>query len=182
MEHKLIESGSQSLLYCAVVADSLPRALELEAQIKVLPSVASVVSMVNYLTEDQARKLALIRDIKREVAAIPLPELSQKPVHLGRLRDIGYAAVRVGITSWWPVLRISRRPSRASRGLAPDRVEMIRSRGPCSAPFQRSAEQLLSVQDDRTMRPRAGDRFIQQQQYLLQAQGERSEQERFVKG
>jgi hopanoid biosynthesis associated RND transporter like protein HpnN len=85
MEHKLIESGSQSLLYCAVVAESLPHAQELEAKALALPSVANVISMVKYLTENQDRKLALVRDIKLEVANIPIPGLDQKPVDPGRL-------------------------------------------------------------------------------------------------
>ena len=54
-----VRAGSQSLLYCAVIADSLPQAVEWEQRITRLPSVARVISLVKYLTEDQERKLAL---------------------------------------------------------------------------------------------------------------------------
>ena len=67
MQKQLIRSGSQSLLYCAVIADSLPQAVEWEQRINQLPSVARVISLVKYLTEDQERKLALIREIKQEL-------------------------------------------------------------------------------------------------------------------
>src|SRR6185369_13819398 len=61
---KLLRVGSQSLLYCAVIADSLPQAAEWEQRINQLPSVDRVISLVKYLTEDQERKLALIREVK----------------------------------------------------------------------------------------------------------------------
>ena len=66
MQKQLIRSGSESLLYCAVIADSLPQAVEWEQRINQLPSVARVISLVKYLTEDQDRKLALIHAIKQE--------------------------------------------------------------------------------------------------------------------
>ena len=69
MQKQLIRAGSQSLLYCAVIADSLPQAVEWEQRINQLPSVARVISLVKYLTEDQERKLALIREIKQELGA-----------------------------------------------------------------------------------------------------------------
>jgi hopanoid biosynthesis associated RND transporter like protein HpnN len=85
MEHKLLASGSRSILYCAVIAESLPQAVQLEARLRALPSVASVISMVQYLTENQDRKLALIREIKREVAALPMPALDLRPIDLPRM-------------------------------------------------------------------------------------------------
>jgi uncharacterized protein len=87
MQKQLIGAGSHSLLYCAVIADSLPQALEWERRINQLPSVARVISLVKYLTEDQERKLALIRDIKQELGAIPLPELDVQPVNLTNLNQ-----------------------------------------------------------------------------------------------
>ena len=80
-----MRSSSQSLLYCAVVADSLPQAMQWERRITQLPSVARVISLVKYLTEDQERKLALIRDIKQELGVISLPELDTQPVNLAGL-------------------------------------------------------------------------------------------------
>ena len=87
MQNQLIRSGSQSLLYCAVIADSLPQAVEWEQRITQLPSVARVISLVKYLTEDQERKLALIREIKRELGGIPLPALDAQPVNLASLNQ-----------------------------------------------------------------------------------------------
>ncbi len=87
MQKQLIRSGSQSLLYCAVIADSLPQAVEWEQRINQLPSVARVVSLVKYLTEDQERKLAIIHEIKQELGAIPLPELDARPVDLPNLNQ-----------------------------------------------------------------------------------------------
>jgi len=52
-EQKLINSAEKSVLYCAVLANSLPEALELEARITNLPAVGSVDSMARYLAEDQ---------------------------------------------------------------------------------------------------------------------------------
>jgi predicted RND superfamily exporter protein len=85
IERKLIESGSESLLYGVVIADSLPQAVELDKQISRLPSVAKVVSMAGYLSEDPQRKLALIRDIKTQLAAIQLLKPDTSPVDLASL-------------------------------------------------------------------------------------------------
>lgn len=87
MQKKLIRTGSQSLLYCAVMADSLPQAVEWERRINQLPSVARVISLVKYLTEDQEQKLALIREIKQELGAIPLPKADPRPVNLHSLNE-----------------------------------------------------------------------------------------------
>src|SRR3989454_3824349 len=56
-EKKLIDSAKKSGLYFSVIARSLPEALELEAKITNLTSVASVDSMARYLSEDQIRAL-----------------------------------------------------------------------------------------------------------------------------
>jgi len=87
MQKHLIRAGSQSLLYCAVVADSLPQAVEWERRIIQLPSVARVISLVKYLTEDQERKLALIHGIKQGLGALRLPELDSRPVNLANLNQ-----------------------------------------------------------------------------------------------
>src|SRR5947207_5901996 len=84
-EQKLIDSAKQSVLYCAVIARSLPEALELEAKITNLTSVASVDSMARYLSEDQVRKLEVVRDIKKELAPIRFPEVDDHPADVGEL-------------------------------------------------------------------------------------------------
>ena len=80
-----MRSGSQSLLSAVVIANSLSQALELEERFKALPSVASVSSMVKYLTENQARKLELLREIKIRVGDIRLPPADTNPVDIARL-------------------------------------------------------------------------------------------------
>src|SRR2546425_344851 len=82
---KLIASAKQSVLYCAVIAQSLPEALELEAKITKLTSVASVDSMARYLSEDQMRKLEVVGDIKKELAPIRFPEVDDHPADVGEL-------------------------------------------------------------------------------------------------
>jgi len=52
-QDKLIVSSSRSVLFGAIVADSLPKATNLIAQITNLPTVTTVESMATYLTEDQ---------------------------------------------------------------------------------------------------------------------------------
>jgi len=85
LQKKLLESSSQSLLYCAVIADSLADAVELERRIERLPSVASIVSLSKVLTEDQQGKLRAIRRLKAELATLRIPEPSTQPVDLEAL-------------------------------------------------------------------------------------------------
>jgi len=84
-EQKLINSAEKSVLYCAVLARSLPEALELEARLTNLPAVGSVDSMARYLSEDQTRKLELVGQIKRELAPIRFDELDLEPVTIPEL-------------------------------------------------------------------------------------------------
>src|SRR6266545_2908810 len=78
-EQKLINSAEKSVLYCAVLAKSLPEALELEARLTNLPAVGSVDSMARYLTEDQTRKLELVGEVKKELAPIRFAEMDTDP-------------------------------------------------------------------------------------------------------
>ena len=66
-EQKLIDSADKSVLFGAVVADSLPQAVQMEQKIKKLPTVADVDSMADYLSQNQTDKLKLIGQIKHEV-------------------------------------------------------------------------------------------------------------------
>lgn len=86
-EHKLIESASRSVIYGAVVADSVDHAVDLGQRLAALPSVASVESMAHYLKVDPRRRLALIRQIKAQLADIRFPDLDVDPVDLGELRQ-----------------------------------------------------------------------------------------------
>ncbi|HWN95492.1 MAG TPA: MMPL family transporter, partial [Methylomirabilota bacterium] len=82
---KLMQSGSQSLLSAVVIAESLPQAVEMEGKIKALPSVASVSSMVKFLTEDQTNKLTTLREIKTHLGGIRIPPTDTNPVDTAKL-------------------------------------------------------------------------------------------------
>ncbi|MGN6555565.1 MAG: MMPL family transporter [Verrucomicrobiota bacterium] len=82
-EQKLIDSASKSVLYAAVVADSLDQAIKLEEQIKKLPVVAEkdgVDSIAHFLTSDQSQQLKLVGEIKQELAGIEFQEPDPRPV------------------------------------------------------------------------------------------------------
>jgi hopanoid biosynthesis associated RND transporter like protein HpnN len=83
-EQKLIDSADKSVLYGAVVADSLPQAVALEKQIQQLPTVASngVESIASFLNEDQTEKLKLIGQIKQQVAPLEFGATDPRPVNL----------------------------------------------------------------------------------------------------
>jgi len=84
-EEKLIKSADKSVLYCAVIARSLPEALELESRITNLPAVASVDSMARYLTEDQTRKMELVGEIKKELTPIQFAEVDVESANVSEL-------------------------------------------------------------------------------------------------
>ena len=69
-------ASGRSVLFAAVVTDSVGQALQLEEQIRKLPVVAEVDSIARLLTEDAADKLRLIGEIKQELADLQfaLPE------------------------------------------------------------------------------------------------------------
>lgn len=81
-EHKLIQGAEKSVLYAAMVAESLEEAVELEAQILKLPTVSSTDSMVRFLTEDADNKLRMIRDLKASIASIRFDPIDPNPVDL----------------------------------------------------------------------------------------------------
>jgi uncharacterized protein len=78
-EKKLLFSGT-SVLFAAVVADSLEQAHQFEDKVRHLPSVASVDgsdrgdAIFDLLTKDQTSKLALVRSIKEEVPHLQFPK------------------------------------------------------------------------------------------------------------
>lgn len=84
-EKKLIDSASKSVLFGAVVADSLPQAAALERRLSKLSSVATNISMTPFLVGDQKEKLAEIGVIKREVASIHFADPDPGPVNLPAL-------------------------------------------------------------------------------------------------
>jgi hopanoid biosynthesis associated RND transporter like protein HpnN len=92
-EQKLIDSADKSVLYCAVIADSLPQAVELQKQIEKLPTVASngVQSMALFLNEDQTEKLKLIGQIKQEVAPLKFNTPDLRPVNIENFSSTLYS-------------------------------------------------------------------------------------------
>jgi hopanoid biosynthesis associated RND transporter like protein HpnN len=84
-EKKLIDSASKSVLFGAVVADSLEQAAALEQRITNLSSVASVDAMTPYLMGDQRPKLAEITKIKEEVQSIQFADPDPRPTDTSEL-------------------------------------------------------------------------------------------------
>jgi hopanoid biosynthesis associated RND transporter like protein HpnN len=83
-EQKLIDSADKSVLYGAVIADSLQQAVELQKKIEKLPTVATngVQSIASFLNGDQTEKLKLIGQIKREVAPLKFGATDAQPVNI----------------------------------------------------------------------------------------------------
>ena len=84
-EHKLIGSSEKSVLFGALVADSLEHAAELETKVRALPSVSSTDSMARYLSEDQRMKLELVRSARSNLAGLKFAPLDPGPVDLTEL-------------------------------------------------------------------------------------------------
>ena len=91
IEEKLIESGSESLLRGVVIADSLAEAGQLQARIEQLEPVAKVDSLVNYLTDSQSGKLAIIRDIQNRLRRLEMSHADEAPVDLAALNEALFA-------------------------------------------------------------------------------------------
>jgi uncharacterized protein len=86
-EKKLIDSASKSVLFGAVVANSLEQATALESRLTNLSSVATVVSMAQYLQGDQSTKLAEIGAIKKEIASIQFADPDPNPLSISELNQ-----------------------------------------------------------------------------------------------
>jgi hopanoid biosynthesis associated RND transporter like protein HpnN len=103
---KLIKSANKSVLYGAIVAESLDDAVKLEAKLTNLSSVASVDlagidNMARYLTEDQSKKLTIVSQIKQDVADVRFVPLDTAPVNVKELLQTlfsfnGYAGLALG--------------------------------------------------------------------------------------
>lgn len=86
-EKKLIHSASKSVLFGAVVADSIEEAERLEGVITNLPSVASVESMTRFLAADASGKLQTIAEVKAEANALRFSEMDLDPVDVRALGE-----------------------------------------------------------------------------------------------
>jgi hopanoid biosynthesis associated RND transporter like protein HpnN len=91
-EEKLIQSASKSVLFAAVIATNLSQAVALEQQITNLPSVTNVDSITRLgLAENQGKKLALVGEIKKEIAPLRFEEPDMKPVNITELSGTLYS-------------------------------------------------------------------------------------------
>ena len=82
-EHKLIHSGEKSILFGAVIANSLKEAWAIETQVGQLPSVASADSVASYTTSNDQKKLALIESIRSTANSIQLPAPNEEFLDIG---------------------------------------------------------------------------------------------------
>lgn len=97
-EKKLIHGASKSVLFAAVVADSLEQAVALETKITNLTTVASVESMNQFLAVDQQAKLAQIRPIKEELQSVQFAEAERRSVNLAELsQTLFYTETYLGL-------------------------------------------------------------------------------------
>jgi hopanoid biosynthesis associated RND transporter like protein HpnN len=83
-EQTLLDSADKSLLYGAVLADSLTNAVALQEQIEKLPTVAATEPPFykDFLRPDQGEKRRLIGEVKSEVAALKFNAPDLRPVDL----------------------------------------------------------------------------------------------------
>ena len=75
-------ASARTVLFAAVVTDSLTQAVELEQRIKQLPAVADVDSIAKFLTENQAEKLRLIGEVKKDLAPLRFDDADRQPVNV----------------------------------------------------------------------------------------------------
>jgi uncharacterized protein len=90
-EEKLIESASNSVLFGALMADSVAHANELERRIRELPSVADVKSMTAFLGEDPSPRLGQIQRIKDLATSIRFAEIDQSPFNIDEASQVFYS-------------------------------------------------------------------------------------------
>ena len=85
-------SPGRSVLFAAVITDSLSKAVELEEQIKKLTNtVADVDSIAKRLVEDQPEKLRIIGEIKQELASLRFREPDPAPVKISEFSRTLYS-------------------------------------------------------------------------------------------
>ena len=94
-EEKLIHSASKSVLFGAVIASNLQQTIQLEQQLTNLPTVSSVDSILRLgLGEEQpqTRKLALVGEIKQQLAPLRFEPPDTKPVNISELSTTLYSS------------------------------------------------------------------------------------------
>lgn len=84
-ENKLLHSAGRSVMFAAIIADSPEQARQYEEKVKSLPSVSGTESVAGYLTEDQGKKLELVRSLKSEMADMQFAPVDRQPVQIDKL-------------------------------------------------------------------------------------------------
>jgi hopanoid biosynthesis associated RND transporter like protein HpnN len=85
-EQKLLDSADKSLLYGAVIADSLTNAVDLMGKIQKLPTVADIEPpFYGDFLADQREKLKLVGQIKQEIAPLQFNPPDTQPVKIYEL-------------------------------------------------------------------------------------------------
>ena len=86
-QDKLIQSSTRSVLFGAVVASTQKEAVDLQARLEQLPSVASVDSIVPLLTNDSEPRIPYIREIRKLLAPLQFAKPDPRPVDLRELNQ-----------------------------------------------------------------------------------------------
>lgn len=95
---KLANSG-QSIIYCAIMADSVEQARQFEKLVVHLPAVAEVDGsdegepMFERLTQDQSAKLQLVQAIKSEASSLHFAPVDTRPINLDSLNETLWATM-----------------------------------------------------------------------------------------
>lgn len=86
-EQKLMEADDRSVLFCAIIVDSLEKAAELERQLRQLPTVAHVESVASHLLEDHSPKTRWIERVRNLSRSLPLPP-DPEPINLDSFHEL----------------------------------------------------------------------------------------------
>lgn len=85
-EMDIIKNAERSAWYGAIVADSLEEARRLKKELKKLPTVGDVNSILSVYPENQEKKITLVREEKKKMPELYIPEEAiEKGVNLKRL-------------------------------------------------------------------------------------------------
>jgi len=90
-EERLIESAGNSVLYAAVMADSLEQARELQARIEKLPAVAEVRSMAEFIGVDPGPRRERIQSIAQLAASVRFKPIDTAPPRPKEVSQVLYS-------------------------------------------------------------------------------------------
>jgi uncharacterized protein len=88
---KLIDSKAKSVLFAAVVADTPEQAVDFEAKLRKLSTVADVESMAQRVLGEQTETRRLIGEIKDDIASVHFAPADTRPVDLALLSRTLYS-------------------------------------------------------------------------------------------